>query len=99
LRDWSLAILSALEPLPGAAVLARANQAVSDFPDFLRVLVADRRCQPGDPADPDADVLTRLLQGDAEGALSEAELLHNCIFLLNAGHETATKLIGNGIRP
>jgi len=94
LRDWSLAILSALEPLPGAAVLARANQAVSDFLDFLRVLVADRRRQPGDPA---ADVLTRLLQGDAEGALSEAELLHNCIFLLNAGHETTTNLIGNGI--
>jgi cytochrome P450 len=29
--------------------------------------------------------------------LSELELLHNCIFLLNAGHETTTNLIGNGI--
>ena len=26
------------------------------------------------------------------------ELLHNCIFLLNAGHETTTNLIGNGLR-
>jgi cytochrome P450 len=42
-------------------------------------------------------VLTRLLQGDAEGVLSETELLHNCIFLLNAGHETTTNLIGNGM--
>jgi 3-methyladenine DNA glycosylase AlkC len=41
-------------------------------------------------------VLTRLMQGDAEGRLSERELLHNCIFLLNAGHETTTNLIGNG---
>jgi cytochrome P450 len=29
--------------------------------------------------------------------LSELELLHNCIFLLNAGHETTTNLIGNGV--
>jgi len=29
--------------------------------------------------------------------LSEKELLHNCIFLLNAGHETTTNLIGNGL--
>src|SRR5207302_4891642 len=29
--------------------------------------------------------------------LSELELLHNCIFLLNAGHETTTNLIGNSI--
>jgi cytochrome P450 len=57
-------------------------------------LVAERRAAPGDP---ETDVLTRLLQGDAEGPLDEAELLHNCIFLLNAGHETTTNLIGNGL--
>ena len=94
LRDWSLAILSALEPAPGPALLARANAAVSEFLAHLRRLVDERRRHPGDP---DSDVLTRLLQGDAEGALSETELLHNCIFLLNAGHETTTNLIGNGL--
>ncbi|MFY9511833.1 MAG: cytochrome P450, partial [Rubrivivax sp.] len=56
--------------------------------------VADRRRRPGDP---EADVLTRLLRGDDQGQLSDAELLHNCIFLLNAGHETTTNLIGNGL--
>lgn len=94
LREWSLAILSALEPAPGAAVLARANAAVGEFTGALRELVAYRRRHPGDP---EVDVLTRLLQGDAGGTLSEAELLHNCIFLLNAGHETTTNLIGNGL--
>ena len=29
--------------------------------------------------------------------LSKLELIHNCIFLLNAGHETTTNLIGNGV--
>lgn len=98
LRDWSLAILSALEPAPPAGVLARANAAVTDFLTMLRELVAHRRRHPGDP---EADVLTRLLQGQdaatGEPALSESELLHNCIFLLNAGHETTTNLIGNGL--
>ena len=94
LRDWSLAILSALEPAPAPPLLARANAAVAAFTSYLRNLVADRRLHPGDP---EADVLTRLLQGDAQGCLSEAELLHNCIFLLNAGHETTTNLIGNGM--
>src|SRR5262249_50611421 len=32
-----------------------------------------------------------------EEQLSELELLHNCIFILNAGHETTTNLIGNGV--
>ena len=94
LRDWSLAILSALEPAPGAALLARANAAVTDFCSYLRLLVAERRRRPGDP---ESDLLTRLLRGDAQGTLSEVELLHNCIFLLNAGHETTTNLIGNGV--
>ncbi len=29
--------------------------------------------------------------------MSEDELLQNCIFLLNAGHETTTNIIGNGL--
>ena len=29
--------------------------------------------------------------------LTETELYHQCIFLLNAGHETTTNLIGNGL--
>jgi cytochrome P450 len=95
LRGWSLAILSALEPAPGAEILARANRATAEFLDYLAVLCAARRVRPGDP---EADVLTRLIRGEPDGErLSENELLHNCIFLLNAGHETTTNLIGNGM--
>jgi cytochrome P450 len=95
LRDWSLAILGALEPVIGEAQFARGNQAVKDFLRYLETLVERRRAQPGNP---ERDVLTRLIQGEASGErLSEKELLHNCIFLLNAGHETTTNLIGNGL--
>ncbi|HET9043087.1 MAG TPA: cytochrome P450 [Burkholderiales bacterium] len=95
LRGWSLAILSALEPAPNAEILERANRATSEFLDYLAALCADRRRHPGDP---EADVLTRLIQGEPDGErLTEKELFHNCIFLLNAGHETTTNLIGNGM--
>jgi cytochrome P450 len=95
LRDWSLAILGALEPVVSAEAAARGNKAVTDFLAYLETLVARRRAKPGDPAH---DVLTRLIQGEENGErLTEKELLHNCIFLLNAGHETTTNLIGNGL--
>ena len=95
LRGWSLAILSALEPAPDAALLARGNAAVRDFLAYLEGLVAERRKHPGDP---EIDVLTRLIEGEVNGErLSQIELLHNCIFLLNAGHETTSNLIGNGV--
>jgi cytochrome P450 len=95
LRDWSLAILGALEPVIGPEVFARGNEAVKDFLAYLEILVARRRAKPGNP---ERDVLTRLIQGEDNGErLTARELLHNCIFLLNAGHETTTNLIGNGL--
>jgi cytochrome P450 len=95
LRDWSLAILGALEPVISPEVFARGNKAVKDFLAYLEILVARRREKPGNP---DREVLTRLIQGEDNGErLTAKELLHNCIFLLNAGHETTTNLIGNGL--
>jgi cytochrome P450 len=95
LRGWSLAILGALEPVIGPEVFARGNDAVRDFLSYLEVLVERRRAKPGNPQ---RDVLTRLIQGEENGErLTAKELLHNCIFLLNAGHETTTNLIGNGL--
>lgn len=95
LRGWSLAILGALEPKISDQAFALGNRCVADFLAYLKDLVADRRARPGDPA---KDVLTRLIQGEADGErLTETELLQNCIFILNAGHETTTNLIGNGL--
>jgi cytochrome P450 len=95
LRGWSLAILAALEPMPTTAMLDAGHRAVTDFVAYLKDLIAHRRAH---PLDPDEDVLTRLIRGEVGGErLSEGELLHNCIFLLNAGHETTTNLIGNGL--
>lgn len=95
LRDWSLAILGALEPTLTPAQRAAGELAVTEFSAYLKGLVDERRRRPGDP---DKDVLTRLIQGEVAGErLSEMQLLQNVIFILNAGHETTTNLIGNGL--
>lgn len=95
LRGWSLDILTALEPVLTDEQETHGNQAVEEFVAYLEGLTADRRKKPGDPA---TDVLTRLIEGKQDGErLSQVELLQNCIFILNAGHETTTNLIGNGL--
>lgn len=95
LRAWSLAILGALEPKLTREQEDLGNRSVREFVAYLRELVADRRKHPGDP---EHDVLTRLIQGEQSGErLSETELLQNCVFILNAGHETTTNLIGNAL--
>ena len=94
LRDWSLAILGALEPVLTEAQLRQGHQAVEEFKAYLQDLIGRRKANPGDP---ETDVLTRLINGDSEGQLSEIELIQNCIFILNAGHETTTNLIGSSL--
>jgi cytochrome P450 len=94
LRGWSLAILGALEPKLTPEQEALGNRGVSEFLDYLKGLVAERRQV---PLDPEHDVLTRLIQGEGGEQLSEVELLQNCVFILNAGHETTTNLIGNAL--
>src|SRR5215472_4616083 len=90
LRGWSLAILGALETELTHEQRSRGNNAVVEFTAYLRCLIAERRRHPLGAT----DLLTRLLQ---EAELTESELLQNCVFLLNAGHETTTNLIGNGL--
>ena len=101
LRGWSLAILGALEPVLSPAQRAQGIAAVAEFKAYLGDLVARRLAEGGGD---DGEILSTLIKASefsrADGAqerLTKLELLHNCIFLLNAGHETTTNLIGNGI--
>jgi len=99
LRDWSLKILGALEPVLNKDQFEGGVTAVADFKTYLLDLVA-RRQKEG--AQASGEILSTLIDASEftrrDGdRLSEAELLHNCIFLLNAGHETTTNLIGNAV--
>ena len=103
LRAWANAILGALEPVRAPAELATGNRAVEDFKAYLRDLIARKRAAP--PRADTMDVLWALIeaseiagtQSDAAERLTELEILHNSIFMLNAGHDTTGSLIANGI--
>jgi len=96
LRDWSLAILGALEPTLSPEGFEAGCRAVEDFKTFLKDLIDYRRTHPAPGGQ--GEILSKLIEAEWDGErLSEIELYHNCIFLLNAGHETTTNLIGNGI--
>jgi cytochrome P450 len=64
---------------------------VSDFLDYFRSIMHARRAAPKD------DLMQAMIDAEEQGdALSEEELLGNCILILAAGHGTTTHLIGNG---
>ena len=95
LRRWSLAILGSLEVGLDEAGLKHGNESVREFLAFLEEFVGRRRDSLNEGDD---DILSRLIRWRADGfRLTETELYHQCIFLLNAGHETTTNLISNGI--
>ncbi len=90
-RQWS-ADLAAVGGLvraarDGAVRLARARASVEALRAYFRHVARERRRMPR------ADLVSRLL---ATGPLDEAEVVDTCVFLLFAGHETTTNLIGNG---
>ena len=96
LRGYSLAILGALDPVISQQRLDNGNNAVAEFSELLNDLVNHRRSNPEGAGQ--GEVLEALIFGEFEGRkLSQEELIQNCIFLLNAGHETTTSLMANGI--
>lgn len=95
LRRWSLAILGALEFQLTPERLQQGNNAVEEFLDYLREFVPRRRDQLTDAED---DLLARIIRWESDGfRLTADALYHQLIFLLNAGHETTTNLISNGV--
>lgn len=98
LRDWSLAILGALEPEISQQQFDEGESAVREFLAYLEALVARRRSEELNEA---GDIMARLIRETGEEGedvnLLPHELLQNCIFILNAGHETTTNLICSGI--
>jgi cytochrome P450 len=85
--------LVAVFELHDAATLPTINAAAVELLAYFTALARQRRANPGD------DLLRDLLaiSDSGDGRLSHAELLHNLTFLLVAGFETTTNLLGNGL--
>jgi cytochrome P450 len=91
LRPWSADICGMYELNPPEHVQHTAVRAATEFSDYLRDLVRNRRAEPRD------DLITALTHVVDEGdRLTEDELIGTCVLLLNAGHEATVNSTGNG---
>ena len=96
MHNYSTLILGALDPIVSDEKMQAGHDAVEEFGALLEELIAKRREQPTGAEM--GEVLVSLIFGEVEGErLSPLELVQNCIFLLNAGHETTANLVANGV--
>ena len=87
-RVWSQASVTFV---PGQVTSQEHNDLLQEFADYLRRLAAAKRESPGE------DLLSGLVQAEADGdKLSENELISMMFLLIVAGHETTVNLIANG---
>lgn len=93
MRRWSRDALRATVPTGGATPTPEQQQAGRGVLELREFLAGQLRARRTDPRD---DLLTGLVELEAEGVISEQELEDFCALLLIAGHETTTNLIGNG---
>ena len=94
IRDWAHKILGALEPKLTNKQLDEGSSAVINFKQYLKDQIKFRKTHKD--INKANEVLSLLIE--AEGLeLSETELLHQCIFMLNAGHETSTNMLSHGL--
>jgi cytochrome P450 len=74
------------------AELARKTLvSMEEMHTYMRELVERRR------ADPHDDLLTAMIEAEDDGRLTDDEIHANALFLMTAGHETATNMLSNGI--
>ena len=94
IRDWAHKILGALEPKLTPKQLDEGSYAVVNFKQYLKDQIKFRKTRKD--VNKANEILSLLIE--AEGLeLSETELLHQCIFMLNAGHETSTNMLSHGL--
>jgi cytochrome P450 len=94
IRDWAHKILGALEPKLTPKQLDEGSSAVINFKQYLKDQIKFRKTHKN--VNRANEILSLLIE--AEGLeLSETELLHQCIFMLNAGHETSTNMLSHGL--
>jgi unspecific monooxygenase len=90
--EWSHGLLGVLDMFSGPEQVQRAKDSSKHLHDYFADEVARRRDDPSD-----ADLIGRLVLANADGRLTEEEMLSSCVLLLLGGNETTTRLIANAV--
>lgn len=89
--EWSHNLLGATV-IERPDLVEKAAVAEQEMHAYLTSLIAEKRKQPAE------DFISLLVSAHADNdSLSQDEMISTCILLLAAGHETTTRLIGNGL--
>jgi cytochrome P450 len=93
IEDWAWDFARAGDPMSATPeIIARGNQAATQFHDFFDRMIEQRRRQPG------GDIISALVTAEEDGGrLNREEAISTCVLLLQAGHETTADLLGNAI--
>jgi cytochrome P450 len=96
-RQWSDDLSHAIfvraeDGVPTKDRNAMGERAIGNFAEFFRAVIRERRASPRD------DLISRMTQvSDGGDALTDDEIISQCILMLFAGHETTANLLANGI--
>ena len=92
-QRWSNTITSFLGAGTANEESAQLSQeAMAELRAYLAAKIAERKRRPTD------DLLSRFAVAEAAGdRLTENEMIGSCVTLLLGGHETTTRLLGNGL--
>ena len=90
-QGWSEALIGATM-IDRPELIEKAARAAEEMRQYLSGLVEEKETFPGQ------DFISMLLEAEQDDdRLTRDELISNCVLLLTAGHETTTRLIGNGL--
>ncbi|MES2536177.1 MAG: cytochrome P450 [Pseudomonadota bacterium] len=93
IRDLGAQVLLPLNPAVSPEVVQAGHDATGKFMEYLRPFVQEWRRRPIE--DVPSNIISGMVAAEKRGdKISEAEMLHMCIVVLNGGHETTTNLLG-----
>lgn len=91
LRKWSENIVQYFDVDRSEARKALAEATAAEFAAYLRELKADRLRNPRD------DLVTRLVEAERAGEMSEDEFISTAMLILMAGHGSTIDVLGSGM--
>ncbi|PUE22964.1 cytochrome [Limnohabitans sp. MMS-10A-160] len=93
IRDLGAQVLVPLNPAVSQEAIAAGHEATRKFKEYLLVHINTWRALPAE--DVPTNIISALVAAERRGdAISENEMVHICILVLNGGHETTTNLLG-----
>lgn len=96
LHEWGQRTMFCINPGVSQDDIALGHQSVGAFAAYLKDHLDERRARKN--LDPQEDVMSALALAERDGAqVSEADLIHICIIILNGGHETTVNTMAIGL--